>query len=84
MCCSPCTRMARLGLGGARKDPGPTAALPLAALGPQCSEFLGLKTEVVWSAPGTEWPRVTPPALLCRPAGSPVLGEGLCLPGPGD
>jgi len=48
------------------------------------SEFLGLKTQAGWPAPGTRWPSVTPPALLSRHAGGRVLSEELCPPHPGD
>lgn len=51
---------------------------------PKYSQFLGLKTTVVWSAPGTKWPSLTTSALHSCPAGACVLGEVLLLPHPRD
>lgn len=51
---------------------------------PKSSEFLGLKTTVMWSAPGTKWPSLTTSALLSCPAGAWVLGAVLFLSHPRD
>ncbi|XP_041596036.1 uncharacterized protein LOC121482270 isoform X1 [Vulpes lagopus] len=79
-----CTRMARHGPKGSQERPLCHSCSATGCSWPPRSEFLDLKTKAIWSAPGTEWPSVTPPAFLSCQAGSLILIEEPCLPHPGD
>lgn len=75
---------------GASRDPGPRHpprshnCSDTGCCRPKYSELLGLKTIVMWSAPGTKWPSVTTSALFSCPAGAWVLGAVLFLCHPRD
>lgn len=62
-----------------RPWPSPPAPGPISSdtgySQPRHSEFPRLKTAAAWLAPATEWPSLTPSALLSCPAGTQVLGE---------